>query len=293
MKRDLFGTAGTLLALVVAGILCPAGICEAQGEALPGYLNDRGRGVPTSMFGTYVRAGELLFYPFFEYYRDNDLEYSPAELGHGLDEDHRGRYRAAEGLVFVGYGLTDWLAVEFEAAVIDASLEKASDDPSTMPERIEESGLGDVEGQVRARFLEETGRRPELFGYFEAVAPTQRGGDVLIGTPDWEFKAGLGVIKGFSWGTMTVRTAVDYAREEGKAELGEFALEYLKRLSPAWRVYLGVEGTQDEVELIPEVQWHFSDAVFLKVNSAVGLTSKAVDWAPEIGVVFAFAAGER
>ena len=44
---------------------------------------------------------------------------------------------------------------------------------------------------------------------------------------------------------------------------------------------LGVEGTQDEVEFISEAQWHISDRVFLKLNNAVGLTSKAADWAPE------------
>ena len=37
-------------------------------EKLPVYLRDRGRNViPTSMFGTYVKPGELLIYPFFEY----------------------------------------------------------------------------------------------------------------------------------------------------------------------------------------------------------------------------------
>jgi hypothetical protein len=28
--------------------------------------------------------------------------------------------------------------------------------------------------------------------------------------------------------------------------------------------------------------------MFLKVNNAFGVTSKATDWAPEIGIVFAF-----
>ena len=39
----------------------------------PIYLQDRGAGVSTSMFGTYVRKGELIVYPFYEYYRDDDL----------------------------------------------------------------------------------------------------------------------------------------------------------------------------------------------------------------------------
>lgn len=39
-------------------------------EDLPFYLKDRGTGIPTSMFGTYVRKEEVLVYPFYEYYYD-------------------------------------------------------------------------------------------------------------------------------------------------------------------------------------------------------------------------------
>jgi hypothetical protein len=85
-----------------------------------------------------------------------------------------------------------------------------------------------------------------------------------------------------------VRAALEYSLEESKGELGEYAVEYLKRLSPAWRIYLGVEGSQDEVEMIPEAQWHVSDTLFIKFNSAFGLTSKATDWAPELGLMFHF-----
>ena len=69
-------------------------------------------------------------------------------------------------------------------------------------------------------------------------------------------------------------------------EPGEFAVEYLKRLSDRFRVYAGIEGTQDEVELITEAQVFLTPNVFLKLNNAFGLTSKAPDWAPEIGVMF-------
>jgi hypothetical protein len=64
---------------------------------LPTFLQDRGAGVPTSMFGTCVQQGELLIYPFFEYYLNNDGEYAPNDFGLGLDKDFRGRYRASEG----------------------------------------------------------------------------------------------------------------------------------------------------------------------------------------------------
>jgi hypothetical protein len=239
------------------------------------------------MFGTYVARGELLVYPFFEYYLDRDAEYSPDELGYGLDRDFRGKYRASEGLIFLGYGISERLAVELEAAVISARLETSPDDPSGVPRRIEERGLGDVEGQLRWRWNRETERRAELFSYFETVLPLQKRRK-LIGTQDWEFKLGTGLVRGFAWGTATVRGAVEYDAAEGSVSLGEFAVEYLKRVSRRLRLFAGVEGTQDEIELITEVQWSLAPSVVLKLNNAVGLTSKAADWAPEVGLMFSF-----
>ena len=107
-------------------------------EELPRYLRDRGTGQPTSMFGTYIKQGEFLVYPFFEYYLDQDAEYSPQELGYGLDIDYRGKERASEYLIFLAYGFTDWLAVEFEAALyITARLETSPDDTTGVPTVIE------------------------------------------------------------------------------------------------------------------------------------------------------------
>ncbi len=271
----------------LTGLLAP--MVRAQtGESSP-RLRDRGSGQPTSMFGTYIREGEFLLYPFFEYYLDHDAEYTPDELGYGLDQDFRGNSRASEYLVFLAYGITDWLALEFEAALyISARLETAPEDPTATPDVIEESGTGDVEGQLRLRLAQETESQPELFSYVEMVSPQQTD-KVLIGTPDWEYKLGFGAVRGFSFGTMTARVAIEYSMEESAAELGEYGLEYLRRLSPSWRVYLGIEGSQDEVEFIPEAQWHIkTDKVFVKLNSAFGITSKAADWAPEVGVLFSF-----
>jgi hypothetical protein len=240
------------------------------------------------MFGTYVRRKELLLYPFFEYYRDSDFEYTPSELGAIGEEDYRGRYRASEGLFFLAYGITDYLAVEFEAAVISASFDKSPADPSALPLRIEESGLGDIEGQIRWRWNRESDRRPEVFSYAEVVIPHQRG-KVLIGTPGWELKYGMGLVRGFRWGTMTARAAVEYDEASSSHfDVGEYAVEYLRRISPSWRVYAGLEGTQDELSLIGEVQWHVTPNIFVKINNGVGLTSRAADWAPEVGVVFSF-----
>ena len=248
---------------------------------------DRGSGIPTSMFGTYVQPRELLVYPFFEYYRDADAEYSPNELGYGLDQDYRGRYRANERLLFIGYGISSRLAVELEAANITAVQEKTPDDPSAMPDSVRESGLGDVEGEVRWRWTTETDRRPELFSYFETAFPLQRT-RYLIGTQDWELKLGTGIVRGFSWGTLMLRVAAEYDAEDGSVALGEYAVEYLKRLSSKLRLLAAVEGDQDEVEQITEAQWFLRPNIYLKLNNSFGLTSKATDWAPEVGVMVSF-----
>ena len=260
-------------------------------ENPPEHLNDRGTGVPTSMFGTYIRRGEFLVYPFFEYYRDNNIEYSPEELGGVGDTDFRGRYRAKEGLIFLGYGITEDFAVEMEFAGISATFDKSPDDISQVPDHIEESGLGDIEGQLRWRWRRETERRPELFSYFEVVVPHSKD-KVLIGTPGWELKGGVGVTRGMSWGTWTVRAAIEYDEAStSHFDLGEYAVEYLKRVSPTWRFYVGVEGNSDELELLTEAQWFVTRNIFVKLNNGLGLTSKATDWAPEVGVVFSFGAG--
>jgi hypothetical protein len=109
---------------------------------------------------------------------------------------------------------------------------------------------------------------------------------VLIGTKDWEFKFETGLVRGMPWGTMTFRAAIEYA--ENQIGPGEYAVEYLKRVSPNLRLYTGVEGVEDEIEWISETQIFLRRNVFLKLNSAFGLTSKAPDWAPEVGIMFVF-----
>ncbi|MFC1509805.1 hypothetical protein ACFL60_09020 [Candidatus Omnitrophota bacterium] len=171
--------------------------------------------------------------------------------------------------------------------MISAKLERSSKDTSGMPNTLKESGVGDVEGQIRWRWMKENERRPELFSYFETVLPLQKD-KVLIGTQDWEYKLDFGTTKGFSFGTLTVRLAAEYDRSEDKYEMGEYAVEYLKKISNRWRIYLGAEGSDDEIEVIPEAQLHLNRNMFCKFNSAFGATSKATGWAPEIGVVFSF-----
>jgi hypothetical protein len=253
------------------------------------YLKDRGRGIATSMFGTYIRKGEWIVYPFYEYTRATGFEYAPEELGFtGLDE-HFGTLTEHEWLLFVAYGLTDRLEVEIEGALhASATFEKAADDLSAVPARIEESGLGDVEAQVRWRWSSESESRPELFSFFEVVFPFQKD-NVVLGTQDWEYELGFAAIKGHSWGTLTGRVALAYDQADGQFESGEYAVEYLKKVSPRWQFLAAIEGDQtDEIEAILEGQARLGRHVLLKVNSGFGITKKAPDIAPEIGVMFRF-----
>jgi len=47
-----------------------------------------------------------------------------------------------------------------------------------------------------------------------------------------------------------------------------------------------IEGTEDEIVLIPEIQWFITPNIYLKANNGFALTSKATDIAPEIGIMF-------
>ena len=298
-RRSAIGarTCWTLgLAAVVAVLL--AGAAEAQNPAdapLSAHLGDRGTAIPTSKFGTYVRQGEWLVGPSFEYVRNRDFEYDPAGFGFPAPEEgFHGRYQASEARVFLAYGVSDRLAVELETGAIRASLRKAADDPSGLPAKNSESGLGQVRARLTWRLLEERGRRPELFGYVEALVPHEKT-KPLVGAPDWVFNGGLGVIRGFRWGTVTVRAGVQYDLNSATpSDFHEYAVEYLKRLSPKWSLFLGyvvLEG--DEAYLAGELQWSPNPNVVVKlgnrkgvVSSALSSTSNSADWAPAITVLF-------
>src|SRR5262245_12635752 len=201
------------------------GAAEPPDEPLPIYLQDRGTGISTSLFGTYVRKGELLVYPFYEYETNDAEEYHASELGFVGGEDFLGSLKTHELDLFLGYGLTDRIALELEAQLYTrADFRKAPNDPSAVPPRLRESGLGEVESQLRYRWARETTRRPEFFSFLQWSYPLQRN-KVLIGASAWEGELGFGAIKGFSWGTLSARYSLAY--EEEGLQGGEYALEYL------------------------------------------------------------------
>jgi hypothetical protein len=261
---------------------------DAQSAAAAPRLADRGPGLATSLFGTYVESGELLVYPFYEYTKTGSFEYQPQELGYPGGDDYLGEVVEQEYLFFLAYGISDRLAIELEGAVYArATFDKATDDPSALPARLEESGLGDVETELRWRWSAESADRPEMFSFAKVVFPLQKD-RVLIGTSDWEGEIGFGVVRGYSWGTITGRASIAWDGQDGRAELGEYAVEYLKRLTPAWRMVATLEGEGEDIVLVGEAQWHFSPRAFLKLNCGFGVTAKAEGLAPEVGVLFRF-----
>lgn len=277
--------------LLAVQLCAPVSAAQSDEVPLPDFLRDRGTGIQTSLFGTYVRKGELLVYPFYEYETNNAEEYHPSELGFAGGEDFLGSLKTHELDLFLGYGLSDRIALELEAQLYTrADFGKAPNDPSAVPARLRESGVGEVESQLRYRWARETTSRPELFSFLEVAYPLQRN-KVLIGVHDWEGELGFGAIKGFSWGTLSARYSLAY--EDGGLQGGEYALEYLKRLSPRWRVVLALEGEGEDLSLITEAQLFLSPRVFLKLNSGFGLSQKVPDFAPELGVMMSFDPARR
>ena len=272
---------------LVGGISAVGAELRAQTTDQPEFLADRGPGVKTSLFGTFVEKGEWLVYPFYEYTRET-FEYHPSELGFAGGTDYLGKLREDEYLLFLGYGISERLAIELEAAIYSkVKFDKARNDPSDVPARLEESGLGDVDMQLRWRWRDETAQRPELYSYLELTPPLQHD-KKLLGTQDWEGELGIGFVRWHRWGTLSGRLAVAWDGEDSRAELGEYAIEYLKRVSERWRFVAAIEGESEEVSAIGEAQWSFAPNAVLKLNCGFGLTEQAPDIAPEVGVLFHF-----
>src|SRR6059036_434215 len=114
MRRALLMGLALLGALGAGPFVATTG--ASVSDNFPTYLRDRGTGVATSLFGTYVRRGELLFYPFYEYTKNDDQEYKPSELGFAGDHDYRGKFTEHEALIFLSYGVSENVALELESA---------------------------------------------------------------------------------------------------------------------------------------------------------------------------------
>lgn len=286
--RGFVGAWLAALVAVVGWAVPAAATSEAAAAGAPPYGQERGGGIPTSLLGTYIRRHELLIYPFYEYTRSRNFEYDPQELGYGVEQEFFGRAVEREALLFIGYAFSDALAFEFESALYSSiDFTKAADDTSAVPAHIRESGLGDTEMQVRWRGWRETDTRPEVTLFFKTVFPLQKD-KKLLGTQDWEFSPGIVLTKAYSFGTLSLRLSLAYDGGEKKLEFSEYAIDYLKQLTPNWRLALSLEGEQDEVEVIGELQYKLGKNAELKLNSGFGVSKKAPQFAPEIGVMFRF-----
>ena len=270
------------------GVMLMAGTPAPSLAQEPAYLADRGDGIRTSLLATYVGPREFVFYPFYEYTRTRKFEYKPSDFGAVGNVDFKGNTYQREWLVFLGYALSDSLLLEFESALRSTvDFRKSPDDGSALPAQIRESGVGDTEAQLRWRYAKETETRPDITFFFETVFPLQRS-KKLLGTQHWQFATGAVLTKGYSFGTLSLRGGVGYDRGDRKFTVGEYAIDYLKKLSPQWRVALTLEGHESEQAIIGEVQYSLSKDIILKLNSGFGLSSRDRAFAPEIGVLFRF-----
>jgi hypothetical protein len=278
-----------MLATVAFVLGITATAVAQQQDSLPPHLRDRGLGVRTSEFQTFIQRHQLLLLPSFAYTRDHNREYNPLDWGYGNQTDLRGTFRSSSAQLLLAYGVTDWLAVELEGSYVSARFTRSPLDTTATPAEIRESGLGDFAGQVRVRVARERGRRPEVWGSLEVIPANQKR-KVLIGDNRTDVKGEIGLTRGFHFGTMSLKTTVEYNHGDHHWDLGETSLEYLRRLSPSWRILLAIEGGEtgamDEWVFVTAAQWRIANGCYLKLANGFGIASKSTDWEPQVGILW-------
>ena len=110
----------------------------------------------------------------------------------------------------------------------------------------------------------------------------------LLGAQHWEFALGLVLTKGSSFGTLALRLSSTFDTGDPKFKFSEYAIDYVNRLSPNWRVAFSLEGDEDERQVISELQYTLTRNTVLKMNLGLEITKTAPDFAPEIGAMFRF-----
>jgi hypothetical protein len=287
MKTCCVGLAVLFLGPFVSG--AGAAAEGARSDLSQDFRRDRGNGVTTSLLGSFVRPGQRMAYLFYECERDTTAAYTGEDLGLAGDEEYVGKSLEYQGVLFLAWGLTENVALEFETILHQrATLTRDPDDTTTgMPDRLVESRYGAIEAQLHWRLAQETAHRPEFFANCE-VGPPDAGDMVLLGNQGWEVEAGVGAIKGFSWGAMAVRASVAYDTDSGDIDVGEFAVEYSRRWTEHLRFAAAVFGEPAELSVLGELQWRFRRNAFMRINAAAGVTHEAPDFGAQAGVVFAF-----
>ena len=137
-----------------------------------------------------------------------------------------------------------------------------------------------------------------MFSYVgDCRNPSRKDEGPLTGTPGWELKFGTGLVPahGLRWGTLTARAAVEYSEASSSHfDIGEYTVEYLRRLSPEVPDLNRRSGrhTGRTLGAGRSAMAHRPGAI-VKLNLGRGLTSKATDWAPELGILFTWGDDEE
>jgi hypothetical protein len=144
---------------------------------------------------------------------------------------------------------------------------------------------------VTWRVLMENDHRPEVFVFLGTLFPHDRQ-KYLIGTSGLRLLPGIGIVRGFHWGTLAARAGLEYDfGSDSPFDWGKWSLEYLRRVSRAWRISVGLDGqigggnNFDELWLVTGVQWEMLPHVALKLSNSLGLGTRSSGWSPEIGVM--------
>ena len=276
---------GRLCAALLIGL--GAAPLAAQQDTLQPPQRDRGPGVRTSEFQTYIQRGQFFVIPSASYVKDHNLEYSSLNWDVGTQTDLIGSFHSSSGQLFLAYGVTEWLAFEVEASYLDAHFERSPQDTTSRP--INESGLGDFDVQARMRFVRERGSRPEIWGSLEFI-PAANQDKVLIGDTPTDLKGEIGFTRGYQFGTMTFKTTIEYNHVDQHWDLGETSIEYLRRLSTNWRLMAALEGGEtgapDEFVLVTSLQWRASRHAVVGLANSFGFMEKSTDWEPQVGIRF-------
>jgi len=74
---------------------------------------------------------------------------------------------------------------------------------------------------------------------------------------------------------MTLKTTGRVNHGDKHWDLGETSVEYLRQVSPAWRLFLAIEGGEggamDEWVFVTAAQWRISNRAFLKLSNGFGV----------------------
>ena len=241
---------------------------------------DRGEGLPLSMFGTYIRSGQLVVMPVLRKCTATTTSVRSGELGSRARPSCAGA-STRTNVSCSSLRVLENIAAEFEIAGISASLDKSPLDDSALPPRLEHRALATSRAAPLA--MEEGIRHAAGAVQLLRDRVSRAAVEALIGTPDWELKFGFGLTRGLRWGTISARRSLGMPTAPGSWESTRSSAE--ARVEPAAALRRS-RRQRGRARADHGSQILLTTRIVLKLNNSFGLTSKATDWAPEIGVMF-------